>query len=715
MNQADPLKPYSLSQPNAEEYLNKFWQIYGLSEGVDGMNGWDDGPLHPSVFWYEWNMLKLAWNGYSTKAQKWQRDLFLSQKVNGINAADKQANGYLWPEPSNPRWFGIQYHFDHLPRYIVGAYLYYVWSGDREFLNSIMPKLQAVMGYMWDTMKLSDGIAICPGNNTGLPNTGEVTTYMDCIRSGYMDGWTNTAVYTALQCMAELEETCGHAEYAKRYADGLKLMKSQFDKQLWNEKTRRYAGWRDIKRTLHDCGYTYINVEALARGLGDAEKAMQIFNWLDTGKAQPVVKGGHVGSKDIYQLVVAPRSNTIRIPNDEWDTFSHVNRNAQGDAYQYAYGGLVEDGGTMLWVNYYDVMARLRWQDADRAYVKFTDMLYRCANDSRFLSYGRKGSTNWRSYNDFAEHFLALGTNYDFPESGLAAMSMLYGFMGVTAKTTGLYAAPNLPSSLLSASCSGIGYRGKDYSLEVRRGTSVSAQTQRDTADIISPDHPLSQNIEVTNSFDMVGVFTGNFATKGAVYRFSLHDLSAYNSVIIASMEMRCDPDNTWQYLPVDGCKPGRYRIVLEHISGQIAWHKHSKMGYVWSAAAADYRVVQSAIKMRRVNSSFETKFTTDQPYSRMAIGMIETVPAELTLSLRRKMGRMWCLVMETNVKTASDMKSLVVDLADQPAGEYWLQIKSKQSAFRFASVKLRQIQYHIDINAEPEKFVAAGSTLRIA
>lgn len=710
-------KPYSLSQPNADEYLNKFWQIYGLSEGQDGINGWDDGPLHPSVFWFEWNMMKLAWNGHSEKMQRWQRDLLLGQKINGLNAVNEQADGFLWPEPSNPRWFGLQYHFDHIPRFIIGAYLYYVWSGDREFLTAVMPMLRAVMGYMWNGMKLSHGIAICPGNNTGLPNTGEVTTYMDCIRSGYIDGWTNTAVYTALQNMAELEAISDNSVMAQRYEKAAKSLAVEFDKQLWNSHTKRYAGWRDIKRKLHDCGYTYINIEALARGLGDADKARSIFNWLDTGKAQPVWKGGHIGSTDIYQLVVAPRANTIRIPNEEWDPFSHVNRNAQGKDYVYAYGGLVEDGGTMLWMNYYDVLARLRWLDADHAYTKLTDMLYRCANDTRFLSFGRKGSNNWRSFDDFGEHFLALGTNYDFPESGLAAVSMLQGFMGVSADVKGLFVQPNLPRALISAQCSGVRFRGQDYTITVSRGTSVMMQDRRDTNSELPPGKELVQEVTIPKPFNLVGVFLGNFATTGAGCRMKLQQAGTDGLQTLACVELQCSPDNTWQYLPVPNLPAGRYRVVLSHVKGHLAWHKHTIDGFVCCAVNTPMAPLpQSEFQWRKVasNGLCEARFTVRQPFCRLEIPAGGTRLTTCTLTLLRKMGSQWQRVVEQRYPEMQGLKRMVFDVADQPEGEYRLCLKSETGAFEPRALVIFRGEYAVAVSPDEVRHLPAGSRVRV-
>ena len=98
-----------------------------------------------------------------------------------------------------------------------------------------------------------------------------------------------------------------------------------------------------LKEGVHDAGYTYANLLALGRGLGDSTKAYKVFDWLDNGTAEATVGGGHVGSTNIYQLVVAPRS-TARVPNADWHEWSMPGRNEDGGDSMYPYGRNVEDG-----------------------------------------------------------------------------------------------------------------------------------------------------------------------------------------------------------------------------------------------------------------------------------------------------------------------------------------------------------------------------------
>ena len=99
----------------------------------------------------------------------------------------------------------------------------------------------------------------------------------------------------------------------------------------------------------------------------------------------------------------------------------------------------------MIWLTYYDIMARLRFNYTDEALKILTTMLERMDNDSHCLTFnGQKG----RITDDFGEDFVQIESNFPFPESGIAVVAFLYGMVGVVAKTDGLHICPQLPFSL---------------------------------------------------------------------------------------------------------------------------------------------------------------------------------------------------------------------------------------------------------------------------
>ena len=422
--------------------MNVFWSIYGnCKEQLDTHEGcFGDNPA-----WAEWDALKFSWNndnGY----QDHGKAMLFQFPINGINQTKgEMPNGFLWSWLDSERWPDQQaahkrigsFHFDQLVRFPIAVYQYFVWSGDRTFLDNIYSRLDLLMNYTLHEINGSSGIPVNKFN-VGLPNTSRPSTYMDQIRSGWKDAWIAAMFYTSLTNLIDLETLLGHGDKAKYYQSVREKLVDQFDCAFWNEDRGRYAGWIDQKGRQHDSGYVYINLEILARGLGNQSRAERIFHWL-AQPADPIAIGPHYGSTDAYHNIVGIRSNTDAIPLGDWDNWSDPMDGRR------PYGGQVENGGTMIWVSYYDVMARLRYASVDRAWDLFERTVQRVDNDSFCLTFNHdKG----RDKDDFGEDLVQIGSNSPFPESGIFLLSFLHGFVGVTPDTKGLNICPKLPSKV---------------------------------------------------------------------------------------------------------------------------------------------------------------------------------------------------------------------------------------------------------------------------
>jgi len=469
-------RPFGLKPPLLESLLNDYWVIYGLAEGEVGRNG-ATPPVSNQTNALEWMAIKAAWLDHPMRDQL--IDIVKNVPVNGVNVKGKEPNGFVWADKANEAWRGMYSHYDQIPRYICAAAEIWNWTRDNNFLTSILPSAESAMDYMLTNMDGAKGIVSCPGDANGISNVGKPTTFMDYYREGHDVTWINEGFYSALIAMRDMEQVAGHPNMSIRYRKLANSCSSQFDKTFWSIPAKRYTGWKDSDGKVHDYGFTYVNLEALARGLGDANKAYMIFDWLDNGKAQPTVKGGHKGSRDIYQLVAAPRTNTIRIADADWDSWSLRERPILGDFYKYGYGAITRDGGTMLWYGYYDVMARLRWLDADSAWNRLSATLKRCQGDPKFLTFGPQGTNQFRAFDMYDEHFLEIGSADTYQSSGILPVSVLHGFMGVRPIDFGLKVSPNLPSSILQMSCRGIAYGKSSCDIEIKRTDQIRMVTMR--------------------------------------------------------------------------------------------------------------------------------------------------------------------------------------------------------------------------------------------
>jgi hypothetical protein len=112
-------------------------------------------------------------------------------------------------------------------------------------------------------------------------------------------------------------------------------------------------------------------------------------------------------------------------------------------------------------------------------------MLERVDNDSYCLTFNyEKG----RPRDDFGEDFVQIGSNFPFPESGIAVVAFLHGFVGVIANTDGLYICPQLPSSLDFVQTQ-VNYLGSTLTIK------VSKQGSPSTYHITIPERQLSMDV----------------------------------------------------------------------------------------------------------------------------------------------------------------------------------------------------------------------------
>ncbi len=667
-NRAQPPQ-YGTDQGRFTQSLNDFWTLQGLGRTTGGVKpNWS--ALLGSSDWYEWNSLKINWtDDLADRAA--QRRLLLDANITGLNAKGAQRIGYVWPSNGSEFWLCPSPHFDQMPRFLCAVYNDYLWSRDVTFLRKMQPKIEAVMGYMTNTMQGRRGLLTCPGVYTGLSKTSPNVTYMDCYREGGEVTWIEEGDYTALWDMAALEAVLGNRTQAATYAARARRFPAQFHAQLWNPKTRRYAGWKDSGSTLHDYGFTYLNLEALARGLGDASDAYQIFDWLDHGTAQPTAMGGHIGSTDIYQCVVAPRSNTLPIPDDDWDFWS-VSKSLRSSTM--GYGALVEDGGAMLWVNYYDVLARLRWLDADSAWRKFTAMLFRVQGDPlRFTESVR------RPTDVYGENYLEVGPA-DGPENGLSGTLPLLGFMGIQPRPDGLYCAPNLPTSLLFLTSSAIHYGPSAYDIRVARGRLVAdAPAQTFTAGV---------------SFNTVGIRLPALSSSNPRVAVRLQRRSGGVWTTVAWSSVTARYPAVYEYVPVSLQPAGFYRVILTPTAG---------------AAGCSCRAAYEPVT--RIGGGAlgraGTEFTVKRAFSRIEVRIPAGLPARVTLS--RKLGSHWRPV---EVAWAEGSLDGVLSCADQPAGSYKLQSTAPSGAYMLLSNR-----YAVTVTKgklSTTNTVAAGETLKL-
>lgn len=382
--------------------------------------------------------------------------------------------------------------------FVLGSAELFLWNpSDVAFLQGNIGRMRQALHYLkaefdpddnhyltvrWSGHEGTSGIDPNkpPGEQRYVHGRGIGSNYWDILPIGYKDFYDTIYYYEALQKMAQLEALIeanpGWAIPSNPFGESSSVLQARAELvyeavveglTFWNSDTGRYVLNVDINGNRHDYGYTFVNLEALAQGLADAGRAASIFSWLDGGRT---VAGDTSTGADIYAHQFAARASTKR--NTEWYNMIWTRPE------DYPFGDQVQDGGAIMYVNYYDVMARLKYKSADDAWARFADMLD--------LHQQAREEGGYRSYYSIRGIHMqgdggppgGIGIDAEFTESALAPLAFLYGFLGIHTQTDGLVVAPRIPSSL--------GWIGVDNVFYDGAAVSVHASTTATTVTIDS-------------------------------------------------------------------------------------------------------------------------------------------------------------------------------------------------------------------------------------
>ncbi|WP_165246427.1 hypothetical protein [Paludisphaera soli] len=350
--------------------------------------------------------------------------------------------------------------------FVRGSDEYFAWTTDLAFLKANVGRTREALRYAlrefgvrehhlvrvpWAGHDGRTGLSFGPnGEKTLLHGTGVGNNYWDLLPFGGDDGLATIYLYDALRRHADFEAWIAeHPEWAipadaEPFADDdlrdlAAKVKAKFDATFWNAETGRFAGWIDRDGKAYDYGFVFVNTEALAYGLGTADQARSIYDWLD---GRRIVAGDTSQGADIYHWRFGPRSTTRR----NVDTYGWV----WSAPEQIPWGGQVQDGGAVLGFSYYDLLARIRTNGADDAWDRLRvilDWFGEVQAEGGYRAYYAKPDRGTLQGGGPAG---GLGMDQEFMESVLVPQVMLYGFLGVEPRPGGLKIAPKLPTKVPS-------------------------------------------------------------------------------------------------------------------------------------------------------------------------------------------------------------------------------------------------------------------------
>ena len=451
--------------------------------------------------WYEWNALKTAWC----------RDDGLKRTVKDrIRDFPQTDSGYLWSWGDSPCWHsgnGVL-HYDGIFRYVIAVADMLRWEGGTSLLDetdrttfgsdltvdaskgrTVYEKCAAAMDYAFNELNgkdglititeksayLADGVTRFDIGSDGNPvwdNTGRAgsspSNYWDNLCFGNKDAYETALYYKALNSMRDIELMRGDTEAAEKCEELAAKVKENFDKTFWNPLTGRYIACIDVDGKKWDPGLTFLNVEALAYGLGDAKKAKSIFSWLDGKRIVPTdtLRGKQIMDYGLFlnrnlgaftvkkRMPFVPMSNTLSVERASglgepwWCSLNGaINTGIRSNAF---FGQHLENGGYIFYPAYYELKAREMYLGADSVSKRAGEI----AEIYRFNGFNT--AIGW-----------AEGITGVFPESGIVSRAFISSLAGVDATVDGLSIRPDVPKGVKTLGIDALSFRGVPLTVSV--------------------------------------------------------------------------------------------------------------------------------------------------------------------------------------------------------------------------------------------------------
>jgi len=379
-------------------------------------------------------------------------------------------------------------HTINNPIFILACWNYFRWTGDIEFLKSVVDKMRLALKYQqtemggleynrihntWVGHDGLPGFTVNPdGTKTLHYGRGVGNNYWDIMPFGWDDMYATAQYYAATLAMAEVEEalrqhldwgapggnTAFEPETLRHHAARVKKAANTL---FWNADAGRFLGCIDKDGKAHDYGFTFLNLDAIWYGIASDKHAERIMDWL-SGKR--TVDGDTSTGDDIYYWRFGPRATTKR--NVEWYGWGW------SAPESIPWGGQVQDGGAVLGFSFYDLWARLHVLGPDDAWQRLREML---AWEREVWAEG-----GYRPYYEGGKPGTTLqgggtaggvGIDAEFFESSLIPAIVVNGFLGLEPDAAALAIRPRLPQACPEMGISNILYRNVRLDIRAVDGT----------------------------------------------------------------------------------------------------------------------------------------------------------------------------------------------------------------------------------------------------
>ncbi len=464
--------------------LNNMWTIYGSAKTEPNLTGnqlssnTNQSPFRTghaiigSTEWLEWCGLKYNWTNYDAA-----RELCYNYLKSTRTGSDGWStdDGYIWATANGPYHLDMGAHYTYNSVFIMAARNYLLQGnnvGEYDENGNVVPfmemknalgqtmkqRLEKAMNYMLKTLDGEKGVLVIKDpRNQGLAGAkaSVASNYWDAMTAfGYISSYENIFFYESVKAYADILEYYG--EDSAKYRELAETIKVKFNETFWDRTKKRYITSINSENVSLDFGVTYVNFMAVAAGLADDVKAEAIYAWVD---GERIIAGDTSTGEDIYgEFQFSARGNTLDVSkvtdsNGQWYWWYNAETMSPA-AGLGAYGNQMQNGGTIFYTSYYDLLGR-NTISADNSFKRFKTIMDEFHVDSL--------RRNPRTY--YGEY--VAGVLGEFPESGLVPYVFVSGIVGLNTTVKGLEIKANLPGEMTFAGVSEYRYGNRTYSIKV--------------------------------------------------------------------------------------------------------------------------------------------------------------------------------------------------------------------------------------------------------
>jgi hypothetical protein len=381
---------------------------------------------------------------------------------------------------------------------INSAFRYYMWSGDKDFLRAVMPRLRKALIYMNEHLGgrkyglIHSGWMVGKDGLGGVAGRSLIGSYWDLLPVGVYDLESSVSYYSALCAMSELEKIVPKPTaddyvvgpdnqtliYYRETPESLmaqaRRVKARIEEVFWVKETGRFCKAVDVNGVKHDYGFLHFNLWAMAQGIGTPLQRQSVLSWLDGTRK---VAGDTSTGEDIYHWRFAPRTSTKR--NTSWYYWPWVDdwKNCPPEwKYSREWGNQMQDGGAVGMTALFDLMLRIstgKQEDIDKAFLR-TKAIQAWFREVKTA--GGEGREFYRKYYEgHPERGIlqspkpgGLGLDREFLSDGSLGTAFIpLAFLGLKADKEGvLSVTPAVPSSLSKIGVRNVFYRGNHLTIE---------------------------------------------------------------------------------------------------------------------------------------------------------------------------------------------------------------------------------------------------------